>query len=76
MAYRDAAPAADDLRMVEVIDEIVQWQEYMVRLWSDGFATALAYGDMAANAEYGARYHQRTFIQARQRKAFGRPLHL
>ena len=32
VAYRDAEPTPEDLRSVDLIDEILQWQEYMVRL--------------------------------------------
>ena len=52
VAHSDAEPTAEDLQSVDVIDEVLQWQEYMVRLWEDGFRNALSYGDLSDNDSY------------------------
>ena len=51
-AHRDAAPSDEDLASVEHLSDILEWQEYMVRLWEDGFRSALATGDVSGNEEY------------------------
>ena len=52
LAHYDAAPTAEDLQSLEVVDEILQWEEYVVRLWEDGFRNALSFGDLSANEYY------------------------
>ena len=51
-AHQEASPSPEDLAATDQLEQLLEWQEYMVALWDDGFKTALEAGDLSTNPDY------------------------